>query len=134
MTSKLSIFYLDDEASCLDVFQQTYNTDYDVRVATRVADAWRMLAESQPDIIISDQSMPEIEGTEFLRQVAEKYPDSYRVLLTGSILVGDVLPQISTGTINYFIVKPWTNEHVQQMFERANSFLERRQGINRIKS
>lgn len=113
------IFYFDDDATQLEVFQKTFGDDYDVRVATTLAEARRVLAECAPDIIISDQKMPEIEGTEFLREAAAACPESFRVLLTGAISVGEVLPQISSGLVHLFAPKPWSPGEMGVALERA---------------
>lgn len=122
---KRSILYLDDEDVCLHVFQDMFSADYDVRVTSSLAMARGELAARPADIIISDQHMPDIEGTDFLREVAETYPESYRVLLTGEVMVGHVLGEVSTGIIHLFIPKPWEEPQMRQMLEHANSSLER---------
>ncbi len=123
MQVKLSILYLDDEAMCLNVFKETFGDTYDVRATLNLAEARRMLAERPTDIVISDQRMPEIDGTEFLREISELYPASFRVLLTGNVNVGGVLNEIGTGMVNQFIAKPWTQEDMRQMLERAAASL-----------
>jgi DNA-binding NtrC family response regulator len=117
------IFYFDDDATQLEVFQQMFGDRYDVRIATTVAEARRVLAECDPDIIISDQKMPEVDGTEFLREAAAVCPDSFRVLLTGAITVGEVLPQVSSGIIHFFAPKPWSEEDMRETLERAAASL-----------
>jgi two-component system, NtrC family, response regulator HupR/HoxA len=129
---KRSIFYLDDEAQALSVFQETFGAEYDVRTATTISEAREMLAERPADIIISDQSMPEISGTEFLREVSEGYPSSYRVLLTGSVHLGDVLPEMSVGLVHLFLPKPWTRQDIEAMLERASMYFDLR--TNKSKS
>ncbi|MBA3242033.1 MAG: response regulator, partial [Acidobacteria bacterium] len=91
-----TIFYFDDDAAQLEVFREMLGESYDVRVATTVAEARRALANCDFDIIISDHKMPEIDGTEFLLEAAAACPKSFRVLLTGAITVGEVLPQVGT--------------------------------------
>src|SRR5215210_4207331 len=83
MGSKISILYLDDDVVHLDIFREMFTDDYDVRVATTVEAARSMLLERAADIVISDQRMSKVKGTEFLREVAATYPASYRILLTG---------------------------------------------------
>lgn len=117
---KRSILYLDDEAVCLNIFAATFGEDYDVRTARTLAEARRLLAQRPADIVISDQLMPEIEGTKFLREVARKYPASYRMMLTGSAMVGDMIHEVSTGTVHLFVAKPWTKVDRRQRLERAS--------------
>ena len=113
------IFYFDDDATQLEVFQKTFGDRYDVRTAATLAEARRVLSECTPDIIISDQKMPEIEGTEFLREAAAVCPESFRVLLTGAISVGEVLPEVGSGVVQFFAPKPWSEEEMRETLERA---------------
>src|SRR2546423_10503171 len=102
---KRSILYLDDDAACLKIFQETFGKDYDVRTAISEREAHLMLMERPAEIIISDQVMPEIEGTEFLRGIAAKYPSSYRVLLTGGVMLGNVVHEVCAGIVQLFVAK-----------------------------
>ncbi len=126
-----SIFYLDDDASQLELFREMFGDDYDVRTATTPAEARAILSECTPDIIISDQRMPEIEGTEFLREAARRCPESFRVLLTGALTVGSVLPEVASGVINLFLPKPWTSEEMGAALERAAASLDLRRKTRR---
>lgn len=119
---RLSILYLDDEPQCLEVFRETFERDHDVRTATTGAEAHLLLAERPADVVISDQYMPETTGTEFLREVAEKHPDCCRVLLTGSAVVGAVVPEIAAGVVQVFVTKPWTEQSMAQALARASLF------------
>ena len=116
---KRSVFYFDDEVALLGLFEQTFGSEYEVRTASTLAEARRLLAERPADIIISDQEMPEISGTEFLSEVSRLYPSSFRVMMTGAMLAGEALPQIMSGAIQLFVTKPWSRHSMQQMFERA---------------
>ncbi|HEX8843854.1 MAG TPA: response regulator [Pyrinomonadaceae bacterium] len=120
---KRSILYLDDEAVCLEVFQGLFGGEYDVRTAVTVSEARALLAECPADIVISDQLMPDVEGTEFLREVANKYPTSCRVLLSGTVNVGNVVGNIGKGTVQFFLAKPWTEQQMRRVLERADSYL-----------
>ena len=121
---KQSILYVDDEVGCLNLFQQTFGGENDVRTATTLGEARRCLAERPAGIIISDQTMPEITGADFLREAALIHPASYRVLLTGSIGFAQVMPEIGAGIIHFFAPKPWTQQDMRQMLERAGAHFE----------
>lgn len=121
---KRSVFYFDDDATLLDIFQEMFEDEYDVRTATTLAEAQRMLSECEADIIITDQSMPEISGSEFLREAMRKCPHSFRIMLTGYAVVGDVYADITKGLIDVFIVKPWKEEQMRQVLERGGAAVE----------
>lgn len=116
---RLSILYFDDEPACLEVFRATYGGDHTVRTVETLQEARRALIEDSFDLIISDQVMPEISGTAFLRESARTHPQSYRVMMTGNTCVGEVLNELSAGVVKFFVPKPWSNATMQQVFEQA---------------
>jgi len=118
MKAKTSVLYFDDEAMLLRLFREMFGDDYDVRTAATLSEARQELSRL-PDVIISDLLMPEISGTDFLRLAAQLCPDCGRVLLTGQGHVGDVLREISTGVVQVFITKPWTEAEMRAALERA---------------
>ena len=120
---KRTIVYLDDEAACLKIFLDSLGRYFDVRTAQTLSEARALLAERPAEIVISDQLMPEIDGTEFLREVAEKYPASCRVLLTGKVMASDVIQQIANGIVQIFVTKPWTEQEMRTVLERASAYL-----------
>lgn len=121
-----TILYLDDEAACVDVFHDMFGDEFDIRTATTLSEARRALAERAADIVISDQRMPDIDGTDFLREVSKSYPASYRMMLTGSATLGELIREISDGIVNLFIAKPWTEQNMRQILESAAASFERR--------
>jgi DNA-binding NtrC family response regulator len=127
---KPTILYIDDEAGCLSLFQEMFGGEYEVRTATTLSEARRLLAEHPTDIVISDQSMPEIKGTDFLIEVATTQPSSYRVLLTGNITLGDAITEIGAGIVHIFITKPWTEANMCKVLGRASLAVELHRGAN----
>ena len=117
---KRTILYLDDDVACLGLLQHILGEDYDVQTALTQVEARRLLSKNRFDVVISDQIMPDIKGTEFLREVAEQYPQSFRVLLTGASTVGNILHEVSTGIIDLFLTKPWTLQDMRKMLEVAD--------------
>jgi DNA-binding NtrC family response regulator len=116
---KRTILYLDDDVACLNLLRDTFSEEYEVSTASTHMEARRLLSLSRANIVISDQIMPDIKGAEFLREVAEQYPESFRVLLTGGDTVGNLLREISSGVIKLFITKPWTEQDMRRMLELA---------------
>lgn len=114
-----SILYLDDEQSCLDVFKACFGGEYEVHTVSTPREACTALSSGKFDIVISDQLMPDIDGLTFLRKVAATNPETYRVMLTGSIGVGAVIREVSAGIIHLFVTKPWTEAEMKHALERG---------------
>jgi DNA-binding NtrC family response regulator len=124
---KPSIFYFDDETVHLDIFREMFGDEYDVSVASTLSEARRIISEYAPDIIISDWSMPEISGVDFLREARAARPHSFRIMVTGVGQVGDVIAEISTGLVQLFITKPWNEAEMHRALERALRMRSRKQ-------
>lgn len=133
-----SIFYLDDDASQLEVFSEMFGGEYDVSTSASPAEALRMLWECAAEVIISDQSMPDMGGTDFLREAALACPRSVRILLSGHVSLGDVLGEVGSGVVNVFVPKPWDEGSMRRVLERALAALDspgwpgRQEGERRI--
>lgn len=63
-------------------------------------------------LILTDQRMPGLTGSEMLAQIKEIQPDATRVLMTGVLELNTVVESINTGEIFRFIIKPWLREEL----------------------
>lgn len=61
-------------------------------------------------LIISDQRMPGMEGSEFLEKARELSPNTIRFLLTGYADVDAVTRAVNKGAIHRYITKPWNTK------------------------
>jgi DNA-binding NtrC family response regulator len=122
----LTILYVDDETELLTIFELTFRDDFHIKTSNNPVEALRMLSDCPADIIISDQMMPQMNGTEFLRLAARLCPASFRIMLTGNAAVGDVFGEIASGVINIFIPKPWNASRMKGFLMMAENTLARR--------
>ncbi|MEO1145854.1 MAG: SpoIIE family protein phosphatase [Cyanobacteria bacterium J06638_22] len=120
-TSKLRLMVVDDEADNLDLLYRTFRRGYEVFRAESAIVALKILDdEGEMGVIISDQRMPKMNGTEFLSQVAERFPDTIRILLTGYTDVGDLVDAINSGKVFKYVTKPWQPEALRQVIQQAS--------------
>lgn len=70
-------------------------------------------------IIISDQRMPEMKGTEFLSETVDRFPETIRILLTGYTDVEDLVEAINTGKVFKYITKPWNPKTIKAVVQQA---------------
>lgn len=129
---RLTILYVDDETELLTIFALMFGDDYEIQTSDSPVEALRMLADCPADIIISDQMMPQMNGTEFLRLAARSCPEAFRIMLTGNTSVGNVVGEMASGIINIFIPKPWNVAQMKGFLLMAGNTLARRSNSKRI--
>ncbi|MGF1491723.1 MAG: SpoIIE family protein phosphatase [Microcoleaceae cyanobacterium] len=118
--SQLKLMIIDDEPDNLDLLFRTFRRDFQVYKATNAVDALEILDEAgEMAVIISDQRMPEMNGTEFLGQTVERFPDTIRILLTGYTDVEDLVGAINSGKVFKYITKPWNPRELKIIVEQA---------------
>lgn len=69
---------------------------------------------SQFSLILSDQRMPGMKGSEFLEKAKEVAPDTIRFLVTGYADVDAVTDAVNKGSIHRYISKPWDNKDLEE--------------------
>lgn len=118
---KLKLLVVDDEPDNLDLLYRTFRRDFKVYKADSAFTAMDVLkAEGEMALIISDQRMPEMNGTEFLGRTFEIFPDTVRILLTGYTDVEDLVEAINSGKVFKYITKPWTPEELKLVVQQAS--------------
>ncbi len=117
---KLRLMVVDDEPDNLDLLYRTFRRDFEVLKASSGPNALQILErEGEMGIIISDQRMPGMNGTEFLSKTVERYPDTIRIVLTGYTDVEDLVDAINTGKVFKYITKPWIPDDLRAVVQQA---------------
>ncbi len=124
-----TILLVDDEANVLSALKRLLRKDgYQIFSTTSAAEAFEILASNKVGVIVSDQRMPEMNGTEFLSQVKELYPNTMRMVLSGYTELQSVTDAINKGAIYKFLTKPWDDDqlraNIAEAFRRLQVELE----------
>jgi len=126
--SKPKLLYVDDERPNLVAFRALLRDTYDVMIAESGAEAFTLLEEHDIPLIVSDQRMPAMTGTELLEKVAVRFPDTVRMILTGYSDLDAVISAINRSRIYYYFKKPWNETEVRLTLANAlESITVRRQ-------
>ncbi|MCU0524774.1 MAG: response regulator [Elainella sp. Prado103] len=117
---KPKMLVVDDEPDNLDLLYRTFRRDFNVlRAESGMAALEVLAAEGEVAVIISDQRMPEMKGTEFLSKTVPQFPDTMRIILTGFTDVEDLVEAINSGQVYKYITKPWDPTELKQVVQRA---------------
>ena len=118
--SKLKLMVVDDEPDNLDLLYRTFRREFRVFKADGALKALELLdKEGEMAVIISDQRMPVMNGTEFLSKTVERFPETIRILLTGYTDVEDLVEAINSGKVFKYITKPWNPENLKAVVQQA---------------
>jgi response regulator RpfG family c-di-GMP phosphodiesterase len=104
---KPSILLVDDEERILRTLTMLLRMQYQVFATTDGHEALKIIAKEKINVLISDQRMPLMVGTELLRQAKDLSPNTVRILLTGYADADAALDSVNEGEIFRYINKPW---------------------------
>ena len=137
MTDNGSILLVDDEKNILRSLTRSLTSwcrtnRLEILTAESGDEAFEVLREKQDEIplIISDQKMPGIKGSDFLKIVADRYPHILTIILTGQSSIADMGSIVKAGVFS-FITKPWEKDTLMNEVDKAFRVYELRKK-NRI--
>ena len=113
------ILYIDDEPENLFAFKAAFRRQFDILTAQSGTDALDLLAQHDIAVVMSDQRMPGMTGTQLLAAVRERWPAVIRILVTGYSDISAVIEAINQGQIYHYVSKPWHNEALGLILSNA---------------
>lgn len=132
------IVVVDDEKVVTSAFSMLLKVEgfNDAHFFNNPKEALEYLKENQPDIVISDFLMPEMNGLEFLSEVKKLYPEVSKILLTGYADKENAIRAINEIGLYRYIEKPWSNDdliiNIKNGIERSYLLNQLRQKISEL--
>lgn len=114
-----TLLILDDEVNITRSLYRLLRRDYRVLCANDPDTAFDLLALNAVQVIISDQRMPVMSGTEFFSRVKELYPDVVRIILSGYTDMQTITDAVNNGWIYKFLTKPWDDDNLRRHLHDA---------------
>jgi two-component system response regulator HupR/HoxA len=113
------ILVVDDEPDILRAFELAYGDDFTVLTADGGARGLEVLAGEDVSVIVSDQRMPGMDGSEFLERSMTVRPNAVRIILTGYSDVDALVRAVNRSRIYRYLAKPWDDEEMHSALVRA---------------
>lgn len=106
------IVIVDDEKIVTSAFKALFKVEgfSNVFLFNSPAEALDYLQSEEPDLIISDFLMPEMNGLQFLTEAKKLYPETSMILLTGYADKENAIKAINEIGLYKYIEKPWDND------------------------
>jgi len=101
------IMIVDDEPPVRELLTDAFSREpWEILCAGTAEEALDILAQEPVDVVVSDEKMPGMSGSEFLAVVRQQYPDTIRMILTGHASLESAIRAINEGEIYRFFTKP----------------------------
>ncbi len=112
------LLLVDDEKEVVRSLRRLFRKKYTVLMAESAEAARSIMAETQAQVVISDQRMPVMTGTELFHHLKADYPDTIRILLTGYSDIQAVIEAVNEGDVFHYLGKPWEPLNWKMWFNR----------------
>lgn len=120
MSKERLLMFVDDEPNILNALKRVFFDDaFQIETFTKGEEALEFLRQNEVEVIVSDQRMPGMTGTEVLAGARSIRPEAMRIILTGFADMDAAVQAINEGQIYQFIFKPWNDEELRSVILRA---------------
>jgi DNA-binding NtrC family response regulator len=101
------VLIIDDETMILSTLKSVLSREpYDVICVESGEEALAIMEKEEIALIITDEMMPGMTGIELLAIARKKYPDTFRMILTGFANLESAITAINKGEVYRFFTKP----------------------------
>lgn len=116
---KGTLVIVDDEQSILKELRILLGRMYTVHVFTNPEEAEVFVDNNEVDLVVSDEMMPEMRGSELLARIHRKHPDICNIVLSGQAEKDDIVRAVNDGHIFSFLYKPTERQQLLNVIEKG---------------
>lgn len=108
-----TVLFVDDEPRVLEGIRNVLAFEpFRVLTANSAAEALEVLATEPVSVVVSDERMPGMNGSELLSVVCRRYPTTVRIVLTGQASIESAIRAINSGQVYRFLTKPFSSDEL----------------------
>jgi DNA-binding NtrC family response regulator len=134
LSGKRKILVIDDEIDMLETSGRLLKRlGYECSTLNDSTQVTTVLAEVQPEIVLTDLMMPKVGGFEVLKTVQNISPETLVIMVTGYATVDTAIKAIKEGAFDY-LPKPFSYEQLEVVVKRAEEKLDLKAENQSLKS
>jgi two-component system repressor protein LuxO len=115
-----TLMLIDDDKNILQALKRAlHNIKANVVGFQSPIKALEYCHKNEPNVVISDQHMPELNGCELLAQIKSLWPNSQRIILSAHQDFDIISAAFSAGIVEKYICKPWINKELKFVIDKA---------------
>jgi DNA-binding NtrC family response regulator len=115
-----SILLVDDEQGVISALKRVLmDQSYEIFTANSGTEGLNIMKSNRIKLVISDERIPGMSGTEFLTTVNNLFPSTIRIMLTGHANIQSAMNAVNSGEIYRFFAKPWDDLEIKLSIKSA---------------
>lgn len=115
-----TVLFVDDEASVLSSIERLFiDSNMKILRAANGDEALDFIKKEDIAVVVSDNLMPGMKGTEVLAKVKSMKSDTLRILMTAYADLSVALDAINKDEVFRLIIKPWDDDALVQTVQEA---------------
>lgn len=118
-SDKPTLLLVDDDDANLEFLERVFRNEYRLLRASDGEQALELLRREPVAVIITDQRMPRVSGTQLLERSLQINPKIVKLILSAYTDTADILSAINVCRINHYLVKPVTAEKLRNVISVA---------------
>jgi DNA-binding NarL/FixJ family response regulator len=116
----MKVLLVDDDEAVLSALEDALHQEpYEVLTTRSGEEALSLLQRTSVDVVVSDEEMPGIRGSELLALVRDKHPETTRLLLTGHATLDSAMRAINEGQVFQYVTKPIDTRRFAELLRAA---------------
>lgn len=113
------VLFVDDDASNRQAFHSAFRHQMVVLLAADYKEAMMHLNARRVHVLIADQRMHGLNGSELLAIVKERFPEVRRMLITAYSDLEAVIDAVNNGGVSKYFSKPWVASQLVRAVDDA---------------
>ena len=132
------VLFVDDEPAVVHAIRRALRHEtYEIISAESGPEALQILETKSVDVIVTDEMMPGMSGSDFIAIVRRRFPDTIVMLLTGHADIAMVIRAINVGEVYRFFTKPFDPMelaiNIRQAMQYKALIVESRRLLRKVK-
>ena len=126
---KYKILLVDDELDNLENLIFAFELEYNLTTASSAAEALDIVNKEDIAVVISDQRMPEVSGTELLSMIKESHPRIVRMIITAYSDIEAAVEAINQGNVYRYIPKDLPMNEIETIIKQAIEYYQMQEDV-----
>ncbi|MFH1075949.1 MAG: hybrid sensor histidine kinase/response regulator [Pseudomonadota bacterium] len=123
------VLLVDDDLNNLKSMIFAFELEYNLTTALNASEALSVIQENDIAVVLSDQRMPDVPGSELLKQIKNSHPGIVRILITAYADIKAAVSAVNDGNIYRYISKDISMDEISAIIKQAIEYYKMQQDL-----